>query len=426
MPSARWGQKMGDVQALDMMLGALNCPFGTGHMGVTAENVAAEHQITREAQDAFALESQKRAAAAIEAGRFDDQIVAVEVMVRREKVPFRRDEHPKATTAEALAGLRPAFRKDGSVTAGNASGINDGAAALVLARAEAAETAGLKAQARILGYAHAGVRPEVMGIGPIPAVQRLMERTGLTVDDFDVIEFERGVRGAGAGGQPGPGARPGEGEPERRRHRPRPPGRRDRGDPRRQGHRRAGADGRAARARHHVHRRRPGHRAGAGAGVNAGESASVARVAEAARQAGLAIEIVTLPVAAKTARLAAEAVGCDVAQIANSLVFAGADSGRLVLLLSSGARRVDLAKAAAAVGEPLDGRIRRASAPRPGSPSAAWRLSAISRRCRSGWTGRCSTTPCSGPRAAAPRPCSRSRRPTSPRPPARPWSTSVD
>jgi acetyl-CoA C-acetyltransferase len=188
LPAARWGQKMGDVTALDMMLGALNCPFGTGHMGITAENVAAEHQITRAAQDAFALESQERAAAAVGGGRFDEQIVAVDVMVRREKVPFARDEHPKATTAEALAGLQPAFRQDGTVTAGNASGINDGAAALVLARAGAAEKAGLKPRARVLGYAHAGVRPEVMGIGPVPAVQRLMERTGLGVDDFDVIE----------------------------------------------------------------------------------------------------------------------------------------------------------------------------------------------------------------------------------------------
>jgi acetyl-CoA C-acetyltransferase len=188
LPAARWGQKMGDVEALDMMLGALSCPFGTGHMGVTAENVAAEHQITREAQDAFALQSQERAAAAIDAGRFDGQIVAVEVRVKREKVPFARDERPKATTADKLAGLKTVFKKDGTVTAGNASGINDGAAALVLARAEAAEKAGLRPQARILGYAHAGVRPEVMGIGPIPAVERLMERTGLSAGDFDVIE----------------------------------------------------------------------------------------------------------------------------------------------------------------------------------------------------------------------------------------------
>ena len=187
-PSERWGQKMGDIKVLDMMLGALNCPFGTGHMGVTAENVADEHTITREEMDAFALQSQERAAAAIAAGHFKDQIVPVDVKVKRDMVPFDTDEHPKATTAEALAGLRPVFQKDGRVTAGNASGINDGAAALVLARAGAAEAAGLAPRARILGYAHAGVRPEVMGIGPVPAVRRLLERTGLKADDFDVIE----------------------------------------------------------------------------------------------------------------------------------------------------------------------------------------------------------------------------------------------
>ncbi len=188
LPSARWGQKMGDTGAQDMMLGALNCPFGTGHMGVTAENVAAEHGISRDAQDAFALESQTRAAAAIADGRFAEQIVPIEVRVRRDTVAFDTDEHPKATSAEALAGLRPAFQKDGTVTAGNASGINDGAAALVLARAEAAEAAGLTPKARVLGYAHAGVRPEVMGIGPVPAVEALLARTGLGVDDFDLIE----------------------------------------------------------------------------------------------------------------------------------------------------------------------------------------------------------------------------------------------
>ena len=132
--------------------------------------------------------SQERAAAAIADGRFENQITPVEVMVKREKVAFKTDEHPKATSAEALAGLRPAFQKDGTVTAGNASGINDGAAALVLARADKAEAAGLKPKARVLGYAHAGVRPEVMGVGPIPAVQALLERTGLSADDFDVIE----------------------------------------------------------------------------------------------------------------------------------------------------------------------------------------------------------------------------------------------
>ncbi|PVE49616.1 acetyl-CoA C-acyltransferase family protein [Pararhodobacter aggregans] len=188
VPAARFGQKMGDAQVLDMMLGALTCPFGTGHMGVTAENVSAEHDISREAQDAFALESQNRAARAIAEGRFASQIVPITVKGRKGDVVFDTDEHPKATSAEALAGLRPAFKKDGSVTAGNASGINDGAAAVVLARRDAAEKAGLKPLARIVGYAVAGVRPEVMGIGPIPAVQLLCARTGLKVEDFDVIE----------------------------------------------------------------------------------------------------------------------------------------------------------------------------------------------------------------------------------------------
>jgi len=188
LPAVRFGQKMGDTPALDMMLGALTCPFGTGHMGVTAENVAREHDVSREAQDAFALESQRRAAAAIAEGRVKSQIAPVEIAGRKGTVIFDTDEHPKQTSAEALAGLRPVFQKGGTVTAGNASGINDGAAALVLARASAAEAAGLKPRARILGYAVAGVRPEVMGIGPVPAVQKLCERTGLSVGDFDVIE----------------------------------------------------------------------------------------------------------------------------------------------------------------------------------------------------------------------------------------------
>ncbi|MEE3101658.1 MAG: acetyl-CoA C-acyltransferase family protein [Pseudomonadota bacterium] len=188
LPAARFGQKMGDMKGVDMMVGALNDPFGHGHMGITAENVAAEHQIGREEMDAFALESQARAKAAVEGGRFKDQIVPVEVKKGRDMVAFDTDEHPRMTSAEALAGLKPVFKKDGMVTAGNASGINDGAAALVLASGEAAAAAGLKPRARILGYAHAGVRPEVMGIGPVPAVKTLMERTGLTAADFDVIE----------------------------------------------------------------------------------------------------------------------------------------------------------------------------------------------------------------------------------------------
>ena len=188
LPQTRWGQKMGDATSQDMMLGALNCPFGTGHMGVTAENVAAEHNITREAQDAFAMESQARTARAIEAGYFKDQIVPVDVRVKRDMVPFDTDEHPKATSLDVLAGLRTVFQKDGTVTAGNASGINDGAGAVVLATEAAAKASGLTPRARIIGYAHAGVRPEVMGIGPVPAVQNLLKRTGLKASDFDVIE----------------------------------------------------------------------------------------------------------------------------------------------------------------------------------------------------------------------------------------------
>ena len=187
--SIRTGQKMGDVSFSDMMIGALSDPFGVGHMGVTAENVAAENQITREQQDAFAVESQRRAAAAVAAGHFESQILPIEVKVRREMVPFATDEHIKAaTTMESLGKLRPAFKKDGTVTAGNASGINDGAAALVLASADAAEAAGLKPRARLLGYAIAGVRHEVMGIGPIPAVTNLLRKIDMTADQFDVIE----------------------------------------------------------------------------------------------------------------------------------------------------------------------------------------------------------------------------------------------
>ncbi len=186
LQAARFGQKMGDTKALDMMTGALTCPFCTGHMGITAENVAAEGGISRADQDAFALESQTRAARAIAEGRFVDQIAPIEIASRKGPVTFAVDEHPKATTAEALAGLRPAFQKDGTVTAGNASGINDGAAALVLAR-EAA-LGGMTPRARIMGYAVAGVAPRVMGLGPIPAVQQLCAKLGIRPADFDVVE----------------------------------------------------------------------------------------------------------------------------------------------------------------------------------------------------------------------------------------------
>ncbi|MFC3182819.1 beta-ketothiolase BktB [Cypionkella sinensis] len=181
--SARFGQKMGDTKLIDMMTGALTCPFGTGHMGITAENVAAQYGITREDQDAFALESQNRAACAIAEGRFVSQIAPVELTGRKGHTIFAQDEHPKATTLAALAGLRPAFAKDGTVTAGNASGINDGAAAVILSRGNPGG-----AVARIMGYAVAGVDPKVMGLGPIPAVQALCAKLGVTPDSFDVVE----------------------------------------------------------------------------------------------------------------------------------------------------------------------------------------------------------------------------------------------
>lgn len=188
LPAARFGQKMGDARMIDMMTGTLHCPFGSGHMGVTAENVAAECTITRADQDAFAMQSQERAAKTIAAGHFKDEITPVEITSRKGTVTFDTDEHPKATSLEKLAGLKPVFQKDGSVTAGNASGINDGAAALVLAREDTAAAAGLTPRAKITGYAIAGVRPEVMGLGPIPAVRALLEKTGMQAADFDWIE----------------------------------------------------------------------------------------------------------------------------------------------------------------------------------------------------------------------------------------------
>jgi acetyl-CoA C-acetyltransferase len=189
LPSARWGQRMGDAAALDAMTAALHDPFGHGHMGVTAENVAAKYGITREEQDAFALESHRRAAAAIEAGHFKSQIVPVEIKSRKGTVVFDTDEHVrKGAKIEDMSKLKPAFKKDGTVTAGNASGINDGAAAVVLMERSAAEKQGLKPLARLVAYAHAGVEPQLMGLGPIPAVKRVFEKSGMKPSDMHVIE----------------------------------------------------------------------------------------------------------------------------------------------------------------------------------------------------------------------------------------------
>ena len=187
--SIRTGHKMGDLAFTDMLIGVLSDPFDGAHMGVTAENVAKDKGINRETQDKIAVESHRRAINAIDKGFFKDQIIPIEVKSRRETVSFDTDEHPRRdATLDGMASLRPVFQKDGSVTAGNASGINDGAAALVLMSETAAQKAGRTPLARIVGYAHAGVDPTRMGIGPVPAVRRLLERTGLKIEDFDVIE----------------------------------------------------------------------------------------------------------------------------------------------------------------------------------------------------------------------------------------------
>jgi acetyl-CoA C-acetyltransferase len=189
LPSARWGQRMGDGQIIDAMTAALHDPFGHGHMGVTAENIAAKYGMTREEQDAFALESHRRAAKALEAGYFKSQIVPVEVKSKKGPAQFDTDEHVrKDLKIEDLQKLKTVFKKDGTVTAGNASGINDAAGAVVLMEKSAAQKQGLKPLARLVAYAHAGVDPQLMGLGPIPAVRRVFEKSGLKPADMDVIE----------------------------------------------------------------------------------------------------------------------------------------------------------------------------------------------------------------------------------------------
>lgn len=185
----RSGARMGDTAMVDTMVATLTDPFGVGHMGITAENLAVKWDITREQQDELAAESHRRAAAAIEAGRFKEQIVPIVKKTRKGEVTVDTDEHVKpATTAESLAKMRPAFKKDGTVTAGNASGINDGAAFFVLADAAVAEAAGHKPLARLVSYAVAGVPNEIMGEGPIPATKLALSKAGLKLADIDVIE----------------------------------------------------------------------------------------------------------------------------------------------------------------------------------------------------------------------------------------------
>ena len=189
LPTGRWGQRMGDGAVLDAMTGALHDPFGHGHMGITAENIAAKFGFTRAQQDEFALESHKRAAHALEKGYFKDQIVPIELKTRKGVEQFATDEHVrKGAKIEDMQKLKAVFKKDGTVTAGNASGLNDAGAAIVMMEAGAAKKAGAKPIARLVAYAHAGVDPQFMGLGPIPAVKRVFEKSGLKPADMDVIE----------------------------------------------------------------------------------------------------------------------------------------------------------------------------------------------------------------------------------------------
>lgn len=189
VPAARWGARMGDTPVTDYMLGILHDPFHGIHMGITAENVAARDGITREMQDRLALESQVRATRAINEGRFQSQIVAVETAGRKGPVRFDTDEHVRRDASlEQLAKMKPAFKADGSVTAGNASGLNDGAAAVVLATEAVVTSSGLTPLARLVAYAHAAVEPKLMGLGPVPASRLVLKRAGLTTSDLDVIE----------------------------------------------------------------------------------------------------------------------------------------------------------------------------------------------------------------------------------------------
>lgn len=189
IPAARWGARMNNTTIVDTMVNdGLWDVFNDYHMGITAENVCDQWGITRQELDEFALRSQQRAAAAISEGRFRDEIVPVEIKVKKAVKVFDTDEHPRATSAEALAGLRPAFKKDGRVTAGNASGINDGAAAIILASEEAVAKYGLKPMAKLTGWGQAGVDPSIMGVGPIEASRKALAKAGKTIADMDLVE----------------------------------------------------------------------------------------------------------------------------------------------------------------------------------------------------------------------------------------------
>ena len=189
VPTQRWGSRMGNAELVDLMVyDGLTDVFNNYHMGITAENVAEQFGVTRERMDEFALRSQERASAAIAEGRFSEEIIPVTIKVKREEVVFDTDEHPRSTSAQALAKLRPAFKPDGRVTAGNSSGINDGAAGLVVASEEAVKAHGFKPIAELIGWGEAGVDPSIMGIGPVNASRKALARAGLTIDEIDLVE----------------------------------------------------------------------------------------------------------------------------------------------------------------------------------------------------------------------------------------------
>jgi acetyl-CoA C-acetyltransferase len=190
MPHVRWGARMGETKMVDPVVGGLTDPFNDIHMGVTAENLAESHSISREAQDEFSVESHRRAARAQEDGTFDEEIVPVELRSKKGTAEFRQDEHVRPDASmEGLGKLKPVFKPGGTVTAGNASGMNDAGAAVVLMSAEAAERLGAPVRGRILSYSYCGVDPKVMGIGPVPAVRKALERAGRSLDEVDVIEL---------------------------------------------------------------------------------------------------------------------------------------------------------------------------------------------------------------------------------------------
>ena len=271
----RSGARMGDSKLTDMMVATLTDPFGVGHMGITAENLAVKWKITREEQDALAVESHRRAAAAIAEGRFKSQIVPIVKQTRKGEVTFDTDEHVKpATTLEALAKMKPAFKKDGTVTAGNASGINDGAAFFVLADATVAAAAGHQPLARLVSYAVAGVPNEIMGEGPIPAIEAGAQEGRRAPRSDGRDREQRGLRRASDRGGARPRARHEQDQSQRWRHRARPSDRLLWRLPRHQGAVRARAHQGPLRAGDHVHRRRPGHRRGVRAALEGNPGAA--------------------------------------------------------------------------------------------------------------------------------------------------------